>query len=89
MDIYKAIGTKHKIKELKQLYEEGIAWGDAKKILFEELYSFLQPYKSEYDKIIKDKSFVEKTLAEGAEKALSISEPIIKEVRRAIGIKGF
>ena len=88
-NIYKAISTKEKVNDLQKLYEEGIAWGEAKKILFEELYSFLKPFNNEYNKIIKDKSFVEKTLIEGSEKALSISEPIIREVRQAIGIKGF
>ena len=87
--IYKSISPKEKVDELQQLYNEGIAWGEAKKVLIEELNSFLKPYKNEYDKIIKDKSFVEKTLLEGSEKALSISEPIIKEVRYALGIKGF
>ena len=87
--IYKAISTKGKVNDLHKLYEEGIAWGEAKKVLFEELHSFLRPFNDEYNKIIKDKSFVEKTLIEGSEKALSISEPIIREVRQAIGIKGF
>ena len=88
-NIYKAVSTKEKVNDLQKLYEEGIAWGEAKKLLFEELYSFLRPFNNEYNKIIKDKSFVEKTLIEGSEKALSISEPIIREVRQAIGIKGF
>tara|TARA_Y100000741_G_scaffold362208_1_gene347550 strand:- start:506 stop:1516 length:1011 start_codon:yes stop_codon:yes gene_type:complete len=88
-NIYKAICTKEKIDDLQKLYVEGIAWGDAKKVLFEELNSFLRPFNNEYNKIIKDKSYVEKTLIEGSEKALSISDPIIKEVRQAIGIKGF
>ena len=87
--IYKAICTKEKIDELQKLYEEGIAWGEAKKLLLDELNSFLKPFRDEYVKIVKDKSFVEKTLVEGSEKALSISGPIIKEVREAIGIKGF
>ena len=88
-NIYKAISTKEKINEMQKLYQEGIAWGEAKKVLFEELSSFLKPFKNEYSKIVKDKSFVEKALIEGSEKALSFSEPIIKEVRQAIGIKGF
>ena len=87
--IYKAISAKEKAVSLQKLYEEGIAWGEAKKILFEELNSFLRPYRDEYNKIIKDRSFVEKTLIDGSEKALSISGPIINEVREAIGIKGF
>ena len=88
-NIYKAISPKEKVDDLQKFYDEGIAWGEAKKILFEELNSFLRPFNSEYNKIIKDKSYVEKTLIEGSEKALSISDPIIKEVRQAIGIKGF
>ena len=88
-NIYKAISPKEKVDDLQKFYDEGIAWGEAKKILFEELNSFLRPFNREYNKIIKDKSYVEKTLIEGSEKALSISDPIIKEVRQAIGIKGF
>ena len=88
-NIYNAISPKEKVDDLQKLYDEGIAWGEAKKILFEELSSFLRPFNNEYSKIIKDKSYVEKTLIEGSEKALSISGPIIKEVRQAIGIKGF
>jgi tryptophanyl-tRNA synthetase len=88
-NIYKATSSKEKIDNLQKLYDEGIAWGEAKKILFEELNSFLRPFNNEYSKIIKDKSYVEKTLIEGSEKALSISGPVIKEVRQAIGIKGF
>ena len=88
-NIYKAISPKERVDDLQKSYDEGIAWGEAKKILFEELNSFLRPFNSEYNKIIKDKSYVEKTLIEGSEKALSISGPIIKEVRQAIGIKGF
>ena len=88
-NIYKAISTNEKVDDLQKLYEEGIAWGEAKKILFGEVNSFLRPFKDEYNKIINDKPYVEKALIEGSEKALSISGPIIKEVRQAIGIKGF
>ena len=88
-NIYKATSSIEKVDNLQKLYDEGIAWGEAKKILFEELSSFLRPFNNEYSKIIKDKSYVEKTLIEGSEKALSISGPIIEEVRQAIGIKGF
>ena len=87
--IYQAICTKDKIDDLQKLYDEGIAWGEAKKVLFEELNSFLKPYRDEYNQITKDKPFIERTLVEGSEKALSISGPIIEEVRKAIGIKGF
>ena len=40
-------------------------------------------------KLAQDKSYIEKTLREGAQKALSISTPVIEEIRKAIGIKEF
>ena len=88
-DIYKAIASQAEIKELQKNYDEGIGWGDAKKILFENLNNFLSPYKQEYERIIQDRSFVESVLLEGSEKAKEVSTPLIEDVRRAVGIKGF
>ena len=87
--IYKAIAAEGEIKELQKNYDEGISWGDAKKILFENLNNFLSPYKQEYERIIKDRSFVESVLLEGSEKAKEVSTPLIEDVRKAVGIKGF
>ena len=87
--IYKAIAAEGEIKELQKNYDEGIGWGDAKKILFENLNNFLLPYKQEYERIIQDKSFVESVLLEGSEKAKEVSTPLIEDVRKAVGIKGF
>ena len=88
-DIYKAIASEGEIKELQKNYDEGISWGDAKKILFENLNNFLSPYKQEYERIIKDRDFVESVLLEGSEKAKEVSTPLIEDVRKAVGIKGF
>ena len=87
--IYKAIASEGEIKELQKNYDEGISWGDAKKILFENLNNFLLPYKQEYERIIQDRSFVESVLLEGSEKAKEVSTPLIEDVRKAVGIKGF
>ena len=87
--IYKAIAAEDEIKELQKNYDEGISWGDAKKILFENLNNFLLPYKQEYERIIQDRSFVESVLLEGSEKAKEVSTPLIEDVRKAVGIKGF
>ncbi|HJL95879.1 MAG TPA: tryptophan--tRNA ligase [SAR86 cluster bacterium] len=88
-NIYRSISSNNKVEELQGLYNEGIGWGDAKKLLLDELCSFLKPYKNEYNKIIEDKEYVESILREGKEKALQASTPIIQEIREAVGIKGF
>ena len=87
--IYKAIASEAEIADLEKRYQEGIGWGDAKNLLFETLDEFLTPFKVEYENIIKDKSYVESVLLEGANKAKEVSRPLIEEIRKSVGIKGF
>ena len=75
--------------EFHKRYDEGISWGDAKKTLHENLNQFLLPYKTEYSKIIQDRAYVESVLIEGSKKALETSAPLMEEVRKIVGIKGF
>ena len=87
--IFKAFSTEEEANELEQEYNKGISWGDAKESLFELLEQSISPYRDEYFKICKDRTYVEKTLKEGAEKAMDVSSPILSDVRNRIGIKGF
>ena len=87
--IYKSFASIEEVNKLALEYKEGIAWGNAKEILFNKLEDSLANYKSEYTRIVNDRSFVEETLIEGSRKALEISFPLIQKVRKAVGIKGF
>ena len=87
--IFQAFANEDEILNLNKKYENGIAWGAAKEELFNLLDEKIKPFRSEYEKITQDKSYIEKTLREGAEKALSISTPVIEQIRNAIGIKEF
>ena len=87
--IYKSFSNTEEINQLALKYKEGIAWGEAKEILFQKLEDNLSGYKSEYTKIIGDRAHVEETLVLGSKKALEVSLPLIEQVRKAVGIKGF
>ena len=87
--IYSAVASPSSIKEFQKLYDEGVGWGEAKTILFEELNGFLKPFKGEYDKIIQDRGYVESVLIDGASRAKEVSTPLIEKIRKAVGIKGF
>ena len=87
--IYKAIASDQQVDDFQSLYREGIGWGDAKNHLFVTLKEFLAPFNSEYSKIIEDRRYVESVLLEGSKKALEFSTPLIEDVRKAVGIKGF
>ena len=88
-NIFRAISSENEVADFQKRYDDGISWGDAKKALFENLHEFLLPYKSEYEKIIKDRSHIESVLIDGSKKALEISAPLMEEVRARVGIKGF
>ena len=87
--IYKAIASDQQVDVFQSRYSEGIGWEDAKNHLFETLKEFLAPFNSEYSKIIEDRRYVESVLLEGSKKALEFSTPLIEDVRKAVGIKGF
>ena len=87
--LYKAISSESDLNELQSQYEKGIAWGEAKTILFDRLNEFLKPYKNEYDRIIEDRGYVEQVLMDGANTAKEVSTPLIEKIRSAVGIRGF
>ena len=88
-NIFRAISSENEVADFQKRYDDGISWGDAKKALFENLHEFLLPYKSEYTRIIQDRSYIESVLIDGSKKALEISAPLMEEVRTRVGIKGF
>jgi len=87
--LYKAISSESDLNELQSQYDNGIAWGEAKTILFDRLNEFLKPYKNEYDRIIEDRGYVEQVLMDGANTAKEVSTPLIEKIRSAVGIRGF
>ena len=88
-NIYRAFASEKLTKELTNKYKEGIAWGEAKELLFELLEEKISPLRKSYEVLIDDKAELEKILLSGAEKALDVSTPIISKVRQAVGIRGF
>ena len=87
-NIYRAFASDQQTKNLANQYKQGIAWGEAKELLFELLEEKISPFRKSYQELIKDRSGLEKILLLGAEKALDVSSPIIKQARKAVGIKG-
>ena len=88
-NIYRAFASDQQTESLANQYKQGIAWGEAKELLFELLEEKISPFRQSYQELIKDRSGLEKILMLGAGKALDVSSPIIKKARKAVGIKGF
>ena len=84
--IYSSFATEEKQKEMKNLFEDGIGWGDAKQIVFEDLNVMLLPIRENFNEYSNDKKYIEEILKSGAEKVRAQTVPILKEVKKLVGI---
>ena len=85
--IYQAFATDAETTALRQAYADGIAWGDAKALLFECIDRELAPLRERYNYLMAHPQEVEAILQQGAHKARAISEPLMHDLRAAVGIR--
>ena len=85
--IYQAFATPAETEALRQAYADGIAWGDAKGLLFERLDREIAPMREAYDHYMTHPEAVEAILRKGAEKARALATPFMSRVRAAVGLR--
>ena len=85
--LYQAFATPDETASLAQAYADGIAWGDAKQVLFERLDQEIAPMRAVYDELIQEPARIEKTLKAGADKARAIATPFTARLRHAVGLR--
>jgi len=83
--IYKQFATTEEIQTLKDKYQSGIAWGEAKQSLFEVIDRELTEPREKYNALLADTAKLDKLLENGAKKAREVSSAVMKRVRAAIG----
>jgi tryptophanyl-tRNA synthetase len=85
--IWQAFATAEQTAEMRQAFADGIAWGEAKKQLFELINDQLGEARERYEALLANPSHIEAVLQEGARKARTYSQPLLEKVRAAVGIK--
>jgi tryptophanyl-tRNA synthetase len=86
--IYQAFASAEETAALRQAYADGIAWGDAKQMLFERIEREVAPMRERYEALIAHPDRIEATLIAGADKARQLSAPFMRELRQAVGLRG-
>ncbi len=86
-DIYRAFATAEETADMARRYAEGIAWGEAKQMLFEFLNELLRDAREEYERLIADPAHIEAVLRQGAGKARAIATPFTAKVRQSVGLR--
>ena len=85
--IYQAFASAEETNALAKAYADGIAWGDAKQLLFERIDREVAPMRAQYEELIGNPAKVDAILLKGAAKAREIASPFIKELRHAVGLR--
>ncbi|WP_024539190.1 tryptophan--tRNA ligase [Comamonas badia] len=85
--IYQAFATAEETIAMRQAYAEGIAWGEAKQLLFERIDRELAPMRARYEELMAHPAQVEAALVAGGERARALSHPFIERLRAAVGLR--
>ncbi len=86
-DIFKAFATEPQINEMKAEFENGIAWGTAKQMLFEMINTELKDAREKYLGLMDNPDIIEAELQKGAVKAREYATPFLAKLKAAVGIR--
>lgn len=84
--IYREFATQEQVTALRQRYEQGIGWGEAKLALFEVLDAYLKEPRERYKDLMANKDEVDRILKEGAEKTREIAAANLNKIKKVLGI---
>lgn len=84
--VWAAFASADETARMRREFENGIAWGEAKKQLFELVNGELAEARERYIELMDDPGYIEAELLKGAERAREISAPLMAKVRDSVGI---
>jgi tryptophanyl-tRNA synthetase len=86
-EIFQAFASTEETAALRAAYADGIAWGDAKQMLFERIDREVAPMRDSYESLINDPGKLEDILQAGAVKARRLATPFITTLRQNVGLR--
>ncbi len=87
VQLYTLVASKEEAEEMREQFRKGChGYGDFKKQLFEKLWDYFAPMRKRRDEILRHKDYIESVLAQGAGRANSIADGVMKRVRQAVGL---
>ena len=85
--IYQAFASPGESAALAQAYAQGIAWSEAKQILFERIDREVAPMRERYETLLANPAELDRILRAGADKARELATPFMQELRHAVGLR--
>jgi tryptophanyl-tRNA synthetase len=84
--VWAAFASAQETARMRAEFENGIAWGEAKKQLFELVNGELAAARERYNQLMEDPAYIEGVLQKGAQRAREHSAILMAKVREAVGI---
>jgi len=84
--IHSAMLSRPQAEELAARYREGIAWGEAKQLLFEAIEERVAEPRARYEELMAHPERIDAALAAGAERARERARAVLGRVRETLGI---
>ncbi|TKD72446.1 tryptophan--tRNA ligase [Pseudalkalibacillus hwajinpoensis] len=85
--LYQEFASDKDIEGMRERFEHGIGWGDAKSELFRAMDSFLEEPRRKYNYYMSHTDELDLVLEEGARKAREKARPFLNEIKRKLGIR--
>jgi tryptophanyl-tRNA synthetase len=85
--IFQAFASPQETQALREAYAAGIAWSDAKQLLFERIDREIAPMRAKYEHLVAHPQELEDVLQAGAAKARTRATPLMRELREAVGLR--
>jgi len=85
--MYQAFASPEETAAMRRAYADGMAWGDAKAMLLERIDRDIAPMREHYHALMASPEKIEDILQAGAAKATALSQPLMQELRHAVGLR--
>ena len=86
-EIYKAFSSKQETADFAQALADGLAWGEAKKLLGAKINAELAAPRERFNELTANPAQIEAVLQAGAAKARQEARLLLDEVRDAVGVR--
>ncbi len=85
--LYQAFANDSQTQAMRVAFDDGIAWGEAKQMLFETIDAQIAPMREHYNTLLAKPERIEEILQAGGLKARAIATPFMKELRHSVGLR--
>lgn len=87
--IFDAFATPEQRQAFRAELRAGLAWGEAKQRLFDQIEGQIGPMRARYAELMAHPEKIEQILQTGAAKARALATPLLAELRAAVGLTSF